>query len=561
MRAVDKLEQASEHDERAGGMSVGPVDDHFEREANDNAQRVAGDSEGQTNAPSGNRLQRKEAGAGAQGGSVSPEFAQSVASARGRGSALPSGTLQQMNHGFGADFSSVRVHSDAQSDTLNRSISAHAFTSGSDIFFRPNAYDPGSKQGQQTLAHELTHVVQQGGARQGVQRRADLTQIQRLISAQAFKKDTKLSFGRKGKSKDFFATVVDMLNEYHSTIAGKAAQARITFLNGIITFIQPWLDNRGAKSSRRSDVVDLRNEVRDEIYRINQSLVDLQGNDFTDQNVSEANDNAVGDSMNRLDELTYNFGVEEMDDGTNKKNTEGTFKGYFKKDVAKDLAFGRHRGSGAGIPENNPEFGKRNLAMQAIDKLLDAKVIPPTFSAQHNNQQGIVMKKVEGVTGKKALKDDEDMDDNQKLHNNPKVRQGLSKLYLLDVICAQVDRHPGNYIIEIEDGVIKGVQGIDNDLAFGKDLDFNTMEAMKGFNKNFGVMLGKEASTLTEIDRPFAERIVALALNHQLVSDALNGLVSGQEIQATLDRLDALSNFLQPLLNNNDGRLKTVWED
>ena len=32
-----------------------------------------------------------------------------------------------------------------------------------DIFFRQGAYDPSSKQGQQLLAHELTHVVQQNG--------------------------------------------------------------------------------------------------------------------------------------------------------------------------------------------------------------------------------------------------------------------------------------------------------------------------------------------------------------------------------------------------------------
>src|SRR5438105_3858785 len=36
---------------------------------------------------------------------------------------------------------------------------------GSDIFFSKGAYQPGSHRGKQLLAHELTHVVQQGGAR------------------------------------------------------------------------------------------------------------------------------------------------------------------------------------------------------------------------------------------------------------------------------------------------------------------------------------------------------------------------------------------------------------
>lgn len=42
---------------------------------------------------------------------------------------------------------------------------ARAFVAGNDIFFAPAAYAPGTSAGQELLAHELTHVVQQGGAR------------------------------------------------------------------------------------------------------------------------------------------------------------------------------------------------------------------------------------------------------------------------------------------------------------------------------------------------------------------------------------------------------------
>ncbi|WP_287359229.1 DUF4157 domain-containing protein, partial [Moorena sp. SIO3B2] len=54
-----------------------------------------------------------------------------------------------------------RVHNDAQSDQLNQSIQARAFTTGKDIFFRQGEYNPGSRGGQELIAHELTHVVQQ----------------------------------------------------------------------------------------------------------------------------------------------------------------------------------------------------------------------------------------------------------------------------------------------------------------------------------------------------------------------------------------------------------------
>jgi hypothetical protein len=49
------------------------------------------------------------------------------------------------------------------SDTLNRSLNAHAFTTGKDIFFRQDIYNPTSSAGKKLLAHELTHVVQQDG--------------------------------------------------------------------------------------------------------------------------------------------------------------------------------------------------------------------------------------------------------------------------------------------------------------------------------------------------------------------------------------------------------------
>ena len=58
----------------------------------------------------------------------------------------------------------VRVHTGPEADTLNDSMSARAFTTGQDIFLKRGEYDPRSTAGQELLAHELTHVVQQGGA-------------------------------------------------------------------------------------------------------------------------------------------------------------------------------------------------------------------------------------------------------------------------------------------------------------------------------------------------------------------------------------------------------------
>ena len=58
----------------------------------------------------------------------------------------------------------VHIHNDSASDNLSRQLSAEAFTLKNDIFFRSGRYDPASTKGQNLLAHELTHVVQQGAA-------------------------------------------------------------------------------------------------------------------------------------------------------------------------------------------------------------------------------------------------------------------------------------------------------------------------------------------------------------------------------------------------------------
>jgi hypothetical protein len=85
-----------------------------------------------------------------------------INSARGGGQPLAKEARQPIEQAFGADFSDVRVHTDSEANKLNHDLSAKAFTTGKDIFFRQGEYSPGSSSGQKLLAHELTHVVQQG---------------------------------------------------------------------------------------------------------------------------------------------------------------------------------------------------------------------------------------------------------------------------------------------------------------------------------------------------------------------------------------------------------------
>jgi hypothetical protein len=95
---------------------------------------------------------------------VSTGLSEDIASARGAGAALPTGLRTSMEAALGADFSGVRVH--AGSELAGR-VASTAFTLGRDIHFAPGAYQPGRPSGQWLLAHELTHVVQQGASTGG----------------------------------------------------------------------------------------------------------------------------------------------------------------------------------------------------------------------------------------------------------------------------------------------------------------------------------------------------------------------------------------------------------
>ncbi len=87
----------------------------------------------------------------------------SLHQAKGGGQPLGDHIKKPMETAFGADFGKVKIHTDNNSDQLNRSIQSRAFTTGQDIFFRQGEYNPTSSTGQELLAHELTHVVQQNG--------------------------------------------------------------------------------------------------------------------------------------------------------------------------------------------------------------------------------------------------------------------------------------------------------------------------------------------------------------------------------------------------------------
>jgi uncharacterized ParB-like nuclease family protein len=92
---------------------------------------------------------------------VSNDLESRIQAIKGGGKPLSESERAYFEPRFGADFSQVRVHMDAQADESARAVNARAYTVGRDVVFRAGQYVPGTTEGHRLLAHELTHVVQQ----------------------------------------------------------------------------------------------------------------------------------------------------------------------------------------------------------------------------------------------------------------------------------------------------------------------------------------------------------------------------------------------------------------
>jgi hypothetical protein len=96
------------------------------------------------------------------GGPVDSHIEAQINQSRGGGRPMEDSIRQPMEQAFGADFSDVRIHTDAQAHNLNEAIQARAFATGKDIYFKQGQYSP-TNASHELIAHELTHILQQGG--------------------------------------------------------------------------------------------------------------------------------------------------------------------------------------------------------------------------------------------------------------------------------------------------------------------------------------------------------------------------------------------------------------
>ncbi len=175
-------------------LTVGAVDDPLETQAEAMADRVmrmaqpafiqrkcahCDEEEKAQRKPLTSFIQRKADVGQSQ---ASPTVSNRIEASRGGGSPLPVTTQTFMESRFGADFGGVRIHTGSEAGHLSAELNAQAFTVGSDIYFNQGKFAPESASGQHLLAHELTHTIQQGGARTGINRMSQEDEVDLLSS-------------------------------------------------------------------------------------------------------------------------------------------------------------------------------------------------------------------------------------------------------------------------------------------------------------------------------------------------------------------------------------------
>ncbi len=123
---------------------VQAASDKWERQADNAAMRILGEEHG---------VAKK----------LTPLSAASVHIPASLAEPLSGKLRQKLEKGFGANLSAVRIHRDVTANAAAAREHAHAFTSGSHIYFSSNSFNPDSTCGYHLLSHEIAHVLQQTG--------------------------------------------------------------------------------------------------------------------------------------------------------------------------------------------------------------------------------------------------------------------------------------------------------------------------------------------------------------------------------------------------------------
>lgn len=194
------------------------------------------------------------------------------------------------------------------------------------------------------------------------------------------------------------------------------------------------------------------------------------------------------------------------------------------------------------------------LATMRIAKILNLSdlVVKTEYinvkTTQGDDKLGIVMECAKGMPFRNVK-----LLENKKV--NPSLQLNLSKLMILDAICAQRDRSVGNYFTFLsENGDIAGISAFDNDLAFDNYSALCSYTDLREKNFVLPAILRHDGTFyLPHMDKGLADKI--LSLNYKDIHLCLEDLLSDAQIDAVINRIHQLQNAIKQTVKENQSFL------
>ena len=162
---------AAAHPAPVAGLTVGHGDAPAEVAAEARATAVLSRLRRFGGAPSP-RTSSGHAGVGHAGGTLDAARSRQITARLGQGAPLAPQVRSRMESGFGTSLGHVRVHDGQEAAAHSSALGAKAFTIGNDVFLGSRV-DPATDRGEHVLAHEIAHVLDEGGAHAMTARRDD----------------------------------------------------------------------------------------------------------------------------------------------------------------------------------------------------------------------------------------------------------------------------------------------------------------------------------------------------------------------------------------------------
>lgn len=516
---------------------------------------------------------------GAEGGAAPDAVADAIARAQASGRPLDAPVRRRLEPAFGRSLSGVRVHDDARAAQVAATLSADAFTVGKDIFFGAGQYRPGGPDGDHVLAHELAHTFQAGPARRSV--------IHRKLAGTAEAMQSMGGDRTSGKVRKFFGKptnwdkILDGLGRYEEMEAqvvarparlGQLRSQMMKTLRGVSSSVVSWRADNKPQETERKTAASRRGNVKhadvtesDTRYKTDRRQAIALVEPRVNNEMKLLADDQPGAWQRSLglspDKVASAGGTDSGEKNTVQElhyDTEaGAMSGFFKKDIGFNPSPEFHEMK-TGIAQHDPNYGARTVAMYRLDQLLKAGVTARAEFAVHKDGAGksVLGTVLESAKGKSGLKTEFAMDSEHAKRigpgavamDDPVLLRGLNKLQILDAIAGQLDRHIGNYYINTDaKGSVTGITGIDLDMAFGSEMTSPDHQSSSAAHNYRGLPKAIDAEMGAAI----------LTINDTDIRDALAGLLSTAEIDATVQRFLAVQHAVQEA--SDAGTLRDDW--